>query len=164
MASVEISAGENKLISILAFSENISTRFLTEISLDPDKYSLSYADTSMALYDGIANNTHDIYIVDATDMIDDEKKSMLAMKILKSKFKHMVRLLLIVKDVPPEVTGMEAFGPLRLIEFHFPKIKMSSLLNELAAIDESEWKIAKTKDTGCRIKGDDKFVDITRLV
>lgn len=155
---------EGGIPEILVFSENVSTRFLADISFNPNEYDVSFAGTAEEFMQGLANNSHDIYMIDTTDMADPEKKSALAMRILKSRFKHMVRLLMIVKEVPPEVTGMEAFGPLRLIEYHFEKGKIKKLADELAAIDESEWKIAKTQDTGCRIKGDEKFVDITRLV
>ncbi len=136
---------------VLAYTTEASTWYLLKVSLTGTEFSLNHAKTGDEVTNEAKKRTYDIYIIEASSGDGDIGFSYLK-KIVQTEDKGKVRVLMLIGEVPPiEANHIEAFGPLGFLECYFTKKRLNDTLKQLMEM----------KDTGCRVKGDSKFFDIT---
>ena len=136
---------------ITAFSAEISTRYLLSTSLDGYEYSLEFARSEEEFIALMKKQHGDIFVMEASGGDTDERFKPLQEAVALGA-KGKIRLLVLLGEVPPaEANHMESFGPLCFLEVFFTRKRINDILKLLMEM----------KDTGCRVKGDSKFFDIT---
>jgi DNA-binding NtrC family response regulator len=151
----------NEVLKVCAFTPNASTRFMLEISLKPNEYDLSFAETpAEALSAARENNSH-IFLIDVAKSSGEAGKG-LARNISSMAVKHMLRLVLLVDEPQAaEANQMQSFGPLFLLEFNFNRQQLNKTLRDIMLMSGAH---QKAHDTGSRVKSDPKFYNIKRFI
>lgn len=143
----------SKQLRVLAFTREMSTRIMLEVSVNHRFFALEQTSSSTDFLQDVQKGNHDIYIIDASEGAENSRYRMLG-AVSDLKKKGQTRVVLLVDEVPPaEANHMESFGPICFLECFFSAAKLNWTLKEVLQI----------KDTGCRVKGDSKFFDITVL-
>jgi hypothetical protein len=139
--------------NLLAYSTQFSTRFLLETVFfsSPGLYTLEFAPLESDFLRAVNSKKFDAYIIDTSDS-EGEERFRLLREITALKPKGITRILLLLdKMPPPNADHMESFGPLCFLECFFTRQRLLGSLN----------RIFDMKDTGSRVKADDKFFDVT---
>ena len=134
---------------VLAYTTDASTRYLLDVSIDKNKYDLRYANASEDVMEAAEKKSPDIFVLDGSD---GQRGTALVKDIAAAKWKHLVRVVLLMDQQPkPGSNHMQPFGPFCMLEVFFTRHRLNAALNEALTI----------KDTGSRVKADDKFFDVT---
>jgi DNA-binding NtrC family response regulator len=147
-------AAENKIESglkqrVLVYTTDTTTRYMMDISIDKNKYALDYANTTEDVLSAAQNRAADIFVMDSSD---GQRGADLVRNIAEAKWKHLVRIVLLMDKPPkPGSNHMQPFGPFCMLEVFFTRQRLNATLNEALTI----------KDTGSRVRADDKFFDVT---
>lgn len=147
-------AAENKIEAglkhrVLAYTTDATTRYLLEISIDTSKYELAYANTSEEAFAAAEKKSGDILVLDGSD---GQLGGDIVRNIADAKWKHLVRVVLLMDKAPkPGSNHMQPFGPFCMLEAFFTRQRLNATLNDALTI----------KDTGSRVRADDKFFDVT---
>ncbi len=139
--------------NLLAYSTQFSTRFLLEtvLSSPGGSHTLEFAPLESDFLRAVNQKRFDAYIIDTSDS-EGEERFRLLREITALKSKGITRILLLLDKLPPaNADHMESFGPLCFLECFFTKQRLFDSLNRMFDM----------KDTGSRVKADDKFFDVT---
>ncbi len=140
-------------LKVLAFTREMSTRIMLDTSISKRHFDLEQCRNTTDFMQNVKNGTHDIYIIDASTGAESTRYELLG-RVSDLKKKGTTRVVLLVDEVPPaEANHMESFGPICFLECFFTAGRLNRMLAE----------VLKIRDTGCRVKGDSKFFDITVL-
>lgn len=146
------SPNENAMkTGIAACTGHASTRYLLDVHTDRSRYRLDFAVDELDLLNAIRAKQYEIFVYDALGIPGEDRQRFIK-TVTDMKLRHLARLLLIVEQPPAgSRAGMQSFGPFALIEGAFSKKRLNEVLMDLLNV----------KDTGSRVKGDDKFFDVT---
>jgi hypothetical protein len=143
----------NAALKLLVFCSEISTRLLMEVSLNPNEYSLEFTTFPDEFKKQITANSHDIYVIDASTG-EEGLKLRFFKEVAEMRFQGPRRIVLLFdRPMPPEVNGVQKFGPLCFIEVFFSRKRINDTLKQVMSI----------QDTGVRVKADSRFFDITKV-
>jgi DNA-binding NarL/FixJ family response regulator len=134
---------------VLAYTTDVATRYLLDICIDTGKFELQYANTSEDAFSAAEKKGVDILVLDSSD---GQLGADIVRRIADAKWKHLVRVVLLMDKAPkPGSNHMQPFGPFCMLEAFFTRQRLNATLNESLTI----------KDTGSRVRADDKFFDVT---
>ena len=134
---------------VLAYTTDATTRYLLDISVDKARYELQYANTGEDMMQAAQGRAADIFIMDGSG---GQRGTQMVRDIAAAKWKHLVRIVLLTDQQPkPGSSQMQAFGPFCMLEAFFTRPRLNATLGQALTI----------KDTGSRVKADDKFFDVT---
>jgi len=142
--------------SVYARVTSDATRFMLESSL-PSEYIVEYAPSDEHVVAAVKRDAFDVYVID-TAGLDGEMKTRLIIEIGALRLKHPIRILALLDGYPLKNSNrMEVFGPLFFLEVFATKQRMKRTLEALTSKKIFKRGSDAGRDTGCRVKKDDKF-------